>query len=1117
MTKVYNKYKELNKDVLLKEDDFIEDASEFLMKREGYRPDQLKSRESVYDAFMEHFRVQNVNEITALRDLDYVKNRTNDEQKAQLGRLMDTYDSMDSDFGFKAAQDYVGGVLSAPSTIGGLFSGGVTKLGAVAANQGTKLGIKGVINQSLKNKALLATVAADAAVAGGTVAAQEETRVETGIKEEISLKNIGLATGLGVVASGGLTGFSAYKKGVRELEADEILEQTNKVLKEKTETAHKNATKKVYDNTSTKKLAEQFEDLLITSKESKLPLKKTIPDELDLGKRLRKELKEEGKAYSLDAKEVQNISAAASKIYSTIGDKIKVDPTIAPLERFSSKLTRALMYSTETEGALPLNQLKNILEEHSITMEQLGPLYAAEISEAAAKLGAVGRMSQVINKVGGGKTTKYLQFKATLEALDEKTADIGSVTGEARRTIDEKISEDGVSARLRNAAYNLSRASVGLMTIQLATTIRNTTNGYLRNQFYAFDNLGAGLIYGAKGNLEKLKNPTSKMLKDEANESVRKSIAYLKTSKDSFLNKDLIFNITSAETLALFKALQDPAFGQSEKISKLIRGMGDIADITGQEKGLLGATRFLNKLNTYSDNMFKRAYFARELNKSLGSNPIKVGDVTVDSIDAAFKTGNLKSIPDQYYADAMEEAFEGTYQTGSFHAGRKGIFNTFARGFIELGQTPLGATFVPFPKYLVNQFRFIYEHTPVLGLVNAGGILNKPGTEFGLTKLDPEQFAKTMTGLVGLTTFMALRANYGDENTKWYEYKNPLNPSETFDARAALGPFSMYAWTADVLYKLNPFGWHSNDKVAKGIGGSVDLEEAVKALGGGTIRAGSGLDLIEGIFDVISGDTGYAPGEAKLNVQETLARYVGNTLSRPLVGAGMFKDVLVHVNPEYAQLPDNSDVNVWEAMFKQAGRSLPFVGKVEEGGRVALGSPTRRGGRSRVFPILKQVTGFTPMERRTVIEDELSRLNLDFRDLSPRRIKLDKPATNAARDIMGNLVEDELFALINSPRYRKLDSDAEKLNMIKGSTSDDEYAGITALKTKARQQVMNPENYKTDAEKQLVLRRMYLNLSTARKNLLEQRWKKSSRYNGRSITESQSWSEGLALDQGNVN
>ena len=1052
MTKVYNKYTELNKDVLLKEDDFIEDASEFLMKREGYRPEQLKSRESVYDAFMEHFRVQNVNEITALRDLDYVKNRTNDDQKAQLGRLMDTYDSMDSDFGFKAAQDYVGGVLSAPSTIGGLFSGGVTKLGAVAANQGTKLGIKGVINQSLKNKALLATVAADAAVAGGTVAAQEETRVDTGIKDEISLKNIGLATGLGVVASGGLTGFSAYKKGVRELEADEILEQTNKVLKEKTETAHKNATKKVYDNTSTKKLAEQFEDLLITSKESKLPLKKTIPDELDLGKRLRKELKEEGKAYSLDAKEVQNISAAASKIYSTIGDKI------APLERFSSKLTRALMYSTETEGALPLNQLKNILEEHSITMEQLGPLYAAEISEAAAKLGAVGRMSQVINKVGGGKTTKYLQFKATLEALDEKTADIGSVTGEARRTIDEKISEDGVSARLRNAAYNLSRASVGLMTIQLATTIRNTTNGYLRNQFYAFDNLGAGLIYGAKGNLEKLKNPTSKMLKDEANESVRKSIAYLKTSKDSFLNKDLIFNITSAETLALFKALQDPAFGQSEKISKLIRGMGDIADITGQEKGLLGATRFLNKLNTYSDNMFKRAYFARELNKSLGSNPIKVGDVTVDSIDAAFKTGNLKSIPDQYYADAMEEAFEGTYQTGSFHAGRKGIFNTFARGFIELGQTPLGATFVPFPKYLVNQFRFIYEHTPVLGLVNAGGILNKPGTEFGLTKLDPEQFAKTMTGLVGLTTFMALRANYGDENTKWYEYKNPLNPSETFDARAALGPFSMYAWTADVLYKLNPFDWHNNDKVAKGVGGNVNLEEAVKALGGGTIRAGSGLDLIEGIFDVISGDTGYAPGEAKLNVQETLARYVGNTLSRPLVGAGMFKDVLVHVNPEYAQLPDNSDVNVWEAMFKQAGRSLPFVGKVEEGGRVALGSPTRRGGRSRVFPILKQVTGFTPMERRTVIEDELSRLNLDFRDLSPRRIKLDKPATNAARDIMGNLVEDELFALINSPRYRKLDSDAEKLNMIK-----------------------------------------------------------NDKYMGRSIIESESWSEGLSLDQGNVN
>lgn len=1110
MAKLYNKYTKLNKDVLLEEDDFLEDASEFLMSREGYSPDQLKSRESVYDAFMEHFRVQNVNEVTALRDLDYVKFRASDDQKAQLGRLMDTYDSMDSDFGFKAAQDYVGGVLSAPSTIAGLFSGGVTKLGAVAANQGTKLGIKGIINQSLKNKALLATVAADAAVAGGTVAAQEETRVDTGIKDEISMKNIGIATGLGVVASGTLTGLSAYKKGVRSLEADDLLEQTNKVLKEKTETAHKTATKKIYSNESTKKLAEQFEDLLITTKESKLPLKKTIPEELDLGKRLRKELKEEGKAYSLDAKEVQNISAAASKIYSTIGDKIKVDPTIAPLERFSSKLTRALMYSTETEGALPLNQLKNILEEHSITMEQLGPLYAAEISEAAAKLGAVGRMSQVINKVGGGKTTKYLQFKATLEALDEKTADIGSVTGEARRTIDEKISEDGVSSRIRKAAYTLSRSSVGLMTIQLATTIRNTTNGYLRNQFYAFDNLGAGLIYGAKGNLEKLKNPTSKMLKDEADESIRKSIAYLKTSKDSFLNKDLIFNITSAETLALFKALKDPALGQNEKISTLIREMGDLADITGQEKGLLGATRFLNKLNTYSDNMFKRAYFARELNKSLGSNPIKVGDVSVDSLDAAFKTGNLKSIPNQYYADAMEEAFDSAYQTGSFHAGRKGVFNTFARGFIELGQTPLGATFIPFPKYLVNQFRFVYEHTPVLGLMNFGGILNKPGKEYGkFAKLDPEQFAKSMTGLVGLTTFMSLRANYGDENTKWYEYKNPLNPAETFDARAALGPFSMYAFVADVLYRQNPFKWHSNDKVAQGVGQSINYEEAIKALGGGTIRSGSGLALIDGVFNIISGETGYAAGEAKLNVQETLAQYIGSTVSRPLIGAGMFKDVLVHVNPEYAQLPDNSDINPWQAMFKQAGRAIPFVGKVEEGGRDALGSPTRSGGRSKVFPILKQITGFTPMERRTAIENELSRLNLSFRDISPRRIKLDKPATNVARDIMGNLVEDELFALINTRKYRTL-PDAEKYNMIK----NDKEVGIGALKTRARKQVMDPSQYKTEAEEQLALRRVYLNLTKDKKNLIESRWKRSPRYNGKSIVESEAWSEGLALKEG---
>ena len=93
------------------------------------------SAENVYENYMEHFRFQNVNEVTAVNDLLYAQN-ADEESEKNAARLMDTYDKMDSDLGFAAAGDYVAGVLSAPSTYAGIFTGGGAKDGALAAQQG---------------------------------------------------------------------------------------------------------------------------------------------------------------------------------------------------------------------------------------------------------------------------------------------------------------------------------------------------------------------------------------------------------------------------------------------------------------------------------------------------------------------------------------------------------------------------------------------------------------------------------------------------------------------------------------------------------------------------------------------------------------------------------------------------------------------------------------------------------------------------------------------------------------------------------------------------------------------------------------------------------------------
>lgn len=194
---MYNLQDKIDKDKLISDNQFIDDASDFLIDRVGYKADSLSTKEAVYDAYMEHFRYQNVNEVTAINDMIYAQNADKNSRE-RFGRLMDTYDKMDSDLGIKAAGDYVAGVLSAPSTYAGIFTGGGAKVGTLAAQQGVKLGIRQILKQGASGKALRSAAVQGAVRAGaveggigaGQVAAQEQVRVDTGLKEEKSVGNI---------------------------------------------------------------------------------------------------------------------------------------------------------------------------------------------------------------------------------------------------------------------------------------------------------------------------------------------------------------------------------------------------------------------------------------------------------------------------------------------------------------------------------------------------------------------------------------------------------------------------------------------------------------------------------------------------------------------------------------------------------------------------------------------------------------------------------------------------------------------------------------------------------------------------------------------------------------
>ena len=328
-TKVYNNYAPefLNKEDLIKEEDFIDDAVYFLIDRGGYTLDEIDTDEKVYDAYMEHFRYQNVNEITALKDYNYVQDASDDD-RARVGRLMDTFDKMDSDLGFEAAGDYLGGVFTAPSTYAGMFSFGAGKAGALAAQQGIKLGIreaikKGGVKEAIKKggvRSALGSVAVDAPAAVGTVAAQESVRVDTGIKDEIDMTNIALAGGLSTVASGGIGLYTGTKRFATSKAAERIAMATEKKVKVRTEIANKRSVAVLSDD-ATKDMSNDFldavEEGVKKEKVKKLSLGETIPEELAEGVSLRtKNLNDAGK--TLEQMEIENIAADGAKIDNLI-------------------------------------------------------------------------------------------------------------------------------------------------------------------------------------------------------------------------------------------------------------------------------------------------------------------------------------------------------------------------------------------------------------------------------------------------------------------------------------------------------------------------------------------------------------------------------------------------------------------------------------------------------------------------------------------------------------------------------------------------------------------------------------------------------------------------------
>ena len=205
----------LSKEDLLKDEEFLSDAQEYLVKRTDTF---YGSPEEIYNAWVEQNRVVNVNEVSAIKDYNYAtsKDRT-EEEKDQMGRLYLAYDRLgNADTGtVDKILDYGEGIVTAPSTWLGLISGGMSKAAGLGGTRAAIQLAKAAATGRLKSKlsqgvaAGLRTAAVEGGIEAGAETTRQLARVESGAQEDVSVGQVALSAGLAGGSAGVLSGVLA--------------------------------------------------------------------------------------------------------------------------------------------------------------------------------------------------------------------------------------------------------------------------------------------------------------------------------------------------------------------------------------------------------------------------------------------------------------------------------------------------------------------------------------------------------------------------------------------------------------------------------------------------------------------------------------------------------------------------------------------------------------------------------------------------------------------------------------------------------------------------------------------------------------------------------------------
>ncbi len=1003
MFREYNKKDELTKEELLADKDFVNDASTFLNERGGIK--KPMSPEETYDAFMEHMRFHNVNEVTTIRDLEYAQN-SNLEGKLRFGNLIDAYDKLDGEVSLTSALDYAEGIATAPSTYLGLISAGTGKAAAVAGTQAAKIGVRKILSEALKGSAKAAAV--EGSIGFGQGLAQEGVRVETGMMPEMT-GDLAMQTGLLSAAGAGIINFPvAAMQSKRASRANELYEsaQLNQAKK---------ATQASEKSKEVLKAAPKAEANKIKSE-----LKALDADKVKKGRQIKQQSStSETLEASIPPETIENIAAAGLRVRELL--KMKKG------ERITSVMQRML-----SDNKLPDADIQKILDEHNLTYDEFSLMYLAEVSDAGRVLGAQGRLSQALTPQA--RRAKKNQVDDMMDSLDKLNkggkSSIDSTTAK-------KLAENrnGVGGFFKD----LDRARLGVMTSQPATTMRNNLNAGFR--------IAVDMSTRAFDNALNLRNPFDGTL-------------------------DIVNYTLNPYEAQVIKKMFTESF--PVEAGRLFREAADLEARSGSEGALATLGRKVNVLNTMSDNLWKKSVLSASLKRRLSDAGIEMTEEARNTLlrnrllrqmdeasaDQVLKTakgddlqklygeygllkknmdlydfietGQLKKLPQDILKDSIEDAYSFVYQTSM-----KGdnLFGGMAKAVIKGHQDypMLISSVLPFPRYIANQLKFVYEHAPLIGLMPLDRIGSKaPARSF--KEYMQEKLPKQMTGALMMTAAYNWRAKQGDTEY-WYEFKD--NNGNVIDGRAVYGPFAPFMLAADLIYRHQrgtmPVSIHSYAR------------DTLQALAGSTFRVGLGLYTLDKLYTDVESGAG----------QKVIAEGLANIINTFTIPASAARDLYAQFDKDARGIPETrtGSMNFYDILYQRATRSLPknFASDAEEDGFLGFGdaaeratSPFQTGELMQINPLEKQIFGFSKRPAKNSLQNEMGRLNMQPYDLYKRdpNEKRDLYVRQELSKEDGPLnLNDRMSRIIASDAYQRFGDDADGLS-IKRDVFDTEVKRI---------------------------------------------------------------------------